>query len=75
MDDVLSDLLLIKNIRNSRLLSSEIFTILPIESNSDAMTSAVLACGLLNSRRINGASHGITCLIVGLTIKIASHWG
>jgi len=29
MDDVLSDLLLIKKIRNSRLLSSEIFIILP----------------------------------------------
>ncbi len=31
MDDVLSDLLLIKKIRNSRLLSSEIFTILSSE--------------------------------------------
>jgi hypothetical protein len=31
MDDVLSDLLLIKKIRNSGLLSSEIFIILPVE--------------------------------------------
>jgi hypothetical protein len=33
MDDVLSDLLLIKKIRNSCLLSSEIFIILSVKGN------------------------------------------